>query len=112
MSKRSTKTNGDDSKKGTNSGQEKPVEASLRTIGGTVYKIQFPVEVPTRKLIPALLSKLGYPATSPSGRRVIYRLEIVYDGGSYRLSDDECCGEHLKRFENAYLVLLPELTAG
>lgn len=112
MAEPSTKTGGNDSREGDGSRREKSIEVLLKTIGGTVYKVRFPVGVPTRKLIPALVSKLDQPFASPSGGNIVYRLEVVYDGGSHRLHADECPGDIIRRFHNAYLVLLPEITGG
>ncbi len=81
---------------------------SLRVIirdqtGSRRQPAELPADVPMRRLLPALVAKMGLPAN------VTYTLD--YPAGGHRLTDDETLSG-VKVMQDEELVLLPEITAG
>ena len=82
--------------------------SSLRVIirdqtGARRQAAELPADVPMRRLVPALVSKMGLPSN------VTYTLD--YPAGGHRLTDDDTLMS-AKVIQDEELVLLPEVTAG
>lgn len=87
--------------------------ASIKTIiydptGSKKTPVELPGNVPMKRLIPALVSKMGLP-TSQGGNPITYRLDHR-DSGK-RLGDDMSL-EDAGVQQDDILSLFPEVTAG
>ena len=78
------------------------VEVSVTTQYGKVCKIQIPLDVTTSEIIPEIINRLGL---STSGA---YSLNLYFDGGVYRISDNDCPGKIMQKQKESpgYLFLL------
>lgn len=76
--------------------------------GSKKNTVELPNDVPMRRLIPALVSKMGLP-TSQGGNPITYRLDHR-DSGK-RLQDDDSLEKAGVKDEDI-LNLFPEVTAG
>ena len=76
--------------------------------GSKKTPVELPDDVPMRRLIPALVSKMGLP-TSQGANPITYRLDHRSSGK--RLGDDESLGDAGVK-EDDILSLFPEVTAG
>jgi hypothetical protein len=87
--------------------------ASIKVIvydptGSKKTPVELPADVPMRRLIPALVSKMGLP-TSQGGNPITYRLDHR-DSGKRLGDDDSLTAAGVK--EDDILSLFPEVTAG
>jgi hypothetical protein len=87
--------------------------ASIKVIcydptGSKKTPVELPSDVPMRRLIPALVTKMGLP-TQQGANPITYRLDHR-DSGK-RLSDDETLSQAGVK-EDDILSLFPEVTAG
>ena len=76
--------------------------------GSKKTPVELPGDVPIRRLIPALVSKMGLP-TSQGANPITYRLDHRASGK--RLSEDESLSD-AKVSDDDILSLFPEVTAG
>jgi len=76
--------------------------------GSKKTPVELPADVPMRRLIPALVSKMGLP-TNQGGNPITYRLDHR-DSGRRLGDDDTLSGATVK--EDDILSLFPEVTAG
>lgn len=76
--------------------------------GSKKTPVELPADVPMRRLIPALVTKMGLP-TSQGGNPITYRLDHR-DSGK-RLSDDMSLND-ANVGQDDILSLFPEVTAG
>ncbi|HSH03928.1 MAG TPA: EsaB/YukD family protein [Anaerolineae bacterium] len=76
--------------------------------GSKKTPVELPNDVPMRRLIPALVSRMGLPTTQGSNP-ITYRLDDRASGK--RLSDDQTLQDAGVE-EDAILSLFPEVTAG
>lgn len=76
--------------------------------GSKKTPVELPNNVPMRRLIPALVSKMGLP-TSQGGNPITYRIDHRRTG--QRLSDDDSLQDAGVQ-EDDILSLFPEVTAG
>lgn len=87
--------------------------ASIKVIiydptGSKKTPVELPGDVPMRRLIPALVSKMGLP-TNQGGNPITYRLDHRSSGK--RLGDDDSLGSANVQ-QDDILSLFPEVTAG
>lgn len=76
--------------------------------GSKKTPVELPADVPMRRLIPALVTKMGLP-TSQGGNPITYRLDHRESGK--RLSDDMSLNDAGVK-QDDILSLFPEVTAG
>lgn len=76
--------------------------------GSKKTPVELPSEVEMRRLIPALVTKMGLP-TSQGANPITYRIDHRASGK--RLSDDESLSEAGVKTDDI-LSLFPEVTAG
>ena len=76
--------------------------------GSKKTPVELPGDVPMRRLIPALVSKMGLPTTQ-GANPITYRLDHRASGK--RLGDDDTL-EDANVSEEDILSLFPEVTAG
>jgi hypothetical protein len=76
--------------------------------GSKKTPVELPNDVPMRRLIPALVSKMGLP-TSQGANPITYRLDDRQSGK--RIGEDESLRD-AGVSEDAILSLFPEVTAG
>ncbi|HFC12664.1 MAG TPA: hypothetical protein ENJ56_07455 [Anaerolineae bacterium] len=76
--------------------------------GSKKTPVELPADVPMRRLIPALVTKMGLP-TSQGGNPITYRLDHRESGK--RLSDDMSLND-AGVSQDDILSLFPEVTAG
>lgn len=76
--------------------------------GSKKTPVELPSDVPMRRLIPALVTKMGLP-TSQGGNPITYRLDHRSSGK--RISEDESLGDAGVN-QDDILSLFPEVTAG
>lgn len=76
--------------------------------GSKKTPVELPADVPMRRLIPALVSKMGLP-TNQGGNPITYRLDHR-DSGKRLGDDDSLSAAGVK--EEDILSLFPEVTAG
>jgi hypothetical protein len=87
--------------------------ASIKVIlydptGSKKTPVELPNDVPMRRLIPALVSKMGLP-TSQGANPITYRLDHRASGK--RLADDDSLSD-AGVVEDDILSIFPEVTAG
>lgn len=87
--------------------------ASIKVIiydptGSKKTPVELPADVPMRRLIPALVTKMGLP-TSQGGNPITYRLDHRSSGK--RLSEDMSLNDASVSNDDI-LSLFPEVTAG
>ena len=87
--------------------------ASMKVIvfdptGSKKTPVELPADVPMRRLIPALVSKMGLP-TNQGGNPITYRLDHRSSGK--RLADDQSLKDAGVK-DDDILSLFPEVTAG
>ena len=76
--------------------------------GSKKTPVELPNDVPMRRLIPALVTKMGLP-TNQGANPITYRLDHRASGK--RISEDESLGDAGVN-EDDILSLFPEVTAG
>ena len=76
--------------------------------GSKKTPVELPSDVPMRRLIPALVTKMGLP-TSQGANPITYRLDHRSSGK--RIGEDESLGD-AGVSEDDILSLFPEVTAG
>lgn len=76
--------------------------------GSKKTPVELPADVPMRRLIPALVSKMSLP-TSQGGNPITYRLDHKDSGR--RLGDDDSLKDAGVK-DDDILSLFPEVTAG
>ncbi len=76
--------------------------------GSKKTPVELPNDVPMRRLIPALVTKMGLP-TNQGANPITYRLDHRSSGK--RISDDESLSDANVK-EDDILSLFPEVTAG
>jgi hypothetical protein len=87
--------------------------ASIKVIiydptGSKKTPVELPEDVPMRRLVPALVSKMGLP-TNQGANPITYRLDHRSSGK--RLADDDSLSD-AGVVEDDILSLFPEVTAG
>lgn len=87
--------------------------ASIKVIiydptGSKKTPVELPADVPMRRLIPALVTKMGLP-TSQGGNPITYRLDHRSSGK--RISEDQSLSDAGVANDDI-LSLFPEVTAG
>jgi hypothetical protein len=87
--------------------------ASIKVIvydptGSKKTPVELPGDVPMRRLIPALVTKMGLP-TQQGANPITYRLD--HRGTGKRLADDDTLSQAGVK-EDDILSLFPEVTAG
>jgi hypothetical protein len=76
------------------------------------WKVQLPRDTTSEILIHELVTQLKLPS-SQANRPIPYSLHAVNEGmGGHRFANDEKLADYLTQHPEAYLVLLPEVTAG
>ncbi len=77
--------------------------------GNRKVTVEMPDDIPMGRLLPALITKLGWPTIDPAGRPVVYRLD--HHRTNRRLNDNDSLQSAGVQPDDL-LTLLPEMTAG
>jgi hypothetical protein len=76
------------------------------------WQVQFPSGTTSQELIRALVASLRLPSSQAANREIRYVLDAVDGKQGHRFAAGESIGDYLAQNPNAFLILLPELTAG